>query len=95
LLARVYPRASGDPALVYHYDPETGAFTLTAKGRAGDPPTVVFIPSEVRGSLAILGTAAPETQTGREGSRLVTVMPSGGTFSISIAPAPLVLSGCG
>ena len=95
LLARVYPRASGDPALVYHYDPETGAFTLTAKGRAGDPPTVVFIPSEVRGSLAILGTAAPETQTGQEGSRLVTVMPSGGPFSISIAPAPLVLSGCG
>ena len=95
LLARVYPRASGDPGLIYHYDPETGAFTLTANGRAGDPPTVVFIPSEVRGSLAILGTAATETQTGREGSRLVTVMPSGGTFSISIAPAPLVLSGCG
>ena len=95
LLARVYPRASGDPALVYHYDPDTGAFALTANGRAGDPPTVVFIPSEVRGSVAVSGTAAPETETGPDGSRLVTASPSGGPFSITVAAAPLVLSGCG
>ena len=95
LLARVYPQASGDPALVYHFDPETGGFTLSGNGRAGDPPTVVFIPSEVRGSLAVSGAAPPEAETRPDGSRLVTAAPSGGPFSIAVAPAPLVLSGCG
>jgi endoglycosylceramidase len=95
LLARVYPRASGDPGLVYHYDPDNGGFTLTAKGPAGGTPTVVFIPPEVRGSVAVSGTAMPETTTGADGSRLLTASPSGGQFSISVAPAPLVLSGCG
>ena len=95
LLARVYPRASSDPGLVYHYDPDTGGFRLTASGRAGDPPTVVFIPAEVRGSLAVSGTAEPETETSPEGGRLITVSPSGGRFSIVVAPAPLVLAGCG
>jgi endoglycosylceramidase len=95
LLARVYPRASGDPALVYHYDPDTGAFALSATGRAGDPPTVVFIPPEVRGSVAVSGTASPKTETGVDGSRVVTASPSGGRFSITVAPAALSLSGCG
>ena len=95
LLARVYPRASGDPSLSYHYDPDTGAFLLTATGRAADPPTVVFIPSEVRGSVAVSGTALPETEMAPDGSRLVTASPSGGPFSITVAAAPLVLSGCG
>ncbi len=95
LLARVYPRAAGDPALIYHYDPDTGAFLLTATGRAGDPPTVVFIPSEVRGSVAVSGTALPETEMAPDGSRLVIASPSGGPFSITVAAAPLVPSGCG
>lgn len=95
LLARVYPRASGDPGLVYHYDPDTGGFTLTANGPAGGPPTVVFIPPEVRGSVAVSGTAVPETTTGADGSRLLTASPLGGPFSISVAPAPLGLTGCG
>src|SRR5260221_762139 len=95
LLARVNPRAKADPGPVYHFDQEPGAFTLTANGRAGDPPTVVFIPSEVRGSLAIFGAAAPETQKDQDGSRLVTVMPFGGPFSIVVAPAPIVLAACG
>jgi len=95
LLARVYPLASGDPSLSYHYDPDTGGFTLTANGRAGDPSTVVFIPAEVRGSVGISGTAAAEAQTRQDSSRVVTAVPSGGQFSITVAAAPLVLSGCG
>ena len=94
LLARVYPRASGDPALNYHYDPDTGGFTLTANGRAGDPPTIVFIPPEVQGPVAVSG-AAPEKVTGADGSRVVTASPSGGPFSIAVAPAPLAFSDCG
>jgi endoglycosylceramidase len=94
LLARVYPRASGDPGLRYHYEPDTGGFRLTGNGRAGDPPTVVFIPFQVRGSVAVSGTAEPETTSGVDGSRLVTASPSGGPFSIAVAPSALALSGC-
>ncbi len=95
LLARVYPRASSDPHLSYHYDADTGSFTLKAHARAGDPPTVVSIPPEVRGSVAVSGAAAPETQTSPDGSRLVTVSPFGGAFSIVVAAAPPILAGCG
>jgi endoglycosylceramidase len=95
LLARVYPRASSDPNLRYHYDSDTGAFTLSAHGHAGDPPTVVSIPPEVRGTVAVSGTAGPVTETDSDGSRLVAVTPSGGPLSIVVAPAPLVLAGCG
>ncbi|HEV2030221.1 MAG TPA: cellulase family glycosylhydrolase [Candidatus Dormibacteraeota bacterium] len=95
LLARVYPRASSDPHPEYHYDSDTGAFTLSAHGHAGDPPTVVYIPPEVRGAVAISGTAAAVTDTSPDGGRLVTVTPSGGPFSIAVGPAPLVLVGCG
>ena len=95
LLARVYPRASSDPNLSYHYDSATGGFTLTAHARAGDAPTVVSIPPEVRGSVTVSGAGAPETQTNPDGSRLLTALPSGGTLSITVAPAPPVLGGCG
>jgi endoglycosylceramidase len=95
LLARVYPRASSDPHLSYHYDAGTGSFALNGHARAGDPPTVISIPPEVRGSVTVSGTAPPDTQRGADGSRLVTVSPSGGTFSIVVAAAPPVLSGCG
>jgi endoglycosylceramidase len=95
LLARVYPRASSDPRVVYHYDAVTGSFTLSGHARSGDGPTVVSIPPEVRGAVAVSGAAAPETQTSSDGNRLVTVAPSGGAFSIVVAPAPLVLTGCG
>jgi hypothetical protein len=95
LLARVYPRASSDPKLSYHYDSATGAFTLHANGRPGDAPTVVSIPPEVKGSIAVSGTDAPATEIGPDGSRLVSVTPSGGAFSITVAAAPLALTGCG
>ena len=95
LLARVYPRASSDPNLSYHYDSATGGFSLTAIGRAGDAATVVSIPPEVRGSVTVSGAGPPETQTNPDGNRLVTASPSGGAFSITVAPAPPVLGGCG
>jgi hypothetical protein len=95
LLARVYPRASSDPHVTYHYDADTGSFTLSAHARAGDPPTVVSIPPEVRGSVTVSGTTPPDTQTASDGSRLVTASPSGGAFSIAVAPAPLLMAGCG
>src|SRR5260370_39102835 len=43
LLARVYPRASADPKLSYHYDARTGAFTLDGLGRAGNAPTIGYV----------------------------------------------------
>ena len=95
LLARVYPRASSDPHVSYHYDADTGSFTLGAQARAGDPATVVSIPPEVRGSVAVSGAAPPETQTSSDGSRLVSVSPSGGPFTIMVNAAPLVPAGCG
>jgi endoglycosylceramidase len=95
LLARVYPRASSDPHLSYHYDSDTGAFTLSAHGHAGDPPTVVYIPPEVTGAVAVLGTATPVMDTRTDGSRILAVTPSGGPFSIAVAAAPPILVGCG
>ena len=95
LLARVYPRASSDPELAYHYDPATGAFTLSAQGHAGDPATVISIPSEVTGEVTASGTDGPVTQTSPDGSRLVSVTPAGGHFSITVQPAQLALAGCG
>lgn len=56
LLARVYPVASSDANLTYHYDPDTGGFTLAASGNAAAPATVVYIPPKVRGSVAASGT---------------------------------------
>jgi hypothetical protein len=34
-------------------------------------------------------------ETSPDGSRLVTVTPSGGPLAIVVAPAPLALAGCG
>lgn len=95
LLARVYPRASTDPNLSYHYDSATGGFTLTAYGRPGDAATVVSIPPEVKGAVAVSGAEAPVSEIGPDGSRIVTVTPSGGPFSITVAASQLALTGCG
>lgn len=94
LLARVYPLASSDPKLAYHYDPGSGAFTLSGNGRAGDPPTAVIIPAEVTGEVSVSGAGLSATATGADGSRLLTVSPSGGAFSVRVMPAPLKLTGC-
>ncbi|HVS48385.1 MAG TPA: cellulase family glycosylhydrolase [Candidatus Dormibacteraeota bacterium] len=95
LLARVYPRAASDPHVSYHYNADNGSFTLSAHARAGEPPTVVSIPPEVRGSVAVSGAATPVTDTSPDGNRLITVTPSGGSFSIKVEAAPPVFVGCG
>jgi endoglycosylceramidase len=94
-LARVYPQASADPKLNYHYDSDTGAFILGAQGRSGDAPTVVYIPREVTGRVSAAGGLMDESvHANPDGSRLVTVSPSGGDFSITVAAAPLSLTSC-
>jgi endoglycosylceramidase len=95
LFARVYPRASADRSLTYHYDTDTGAFTLQGHGHAADPPTLVYVPPEVTGQISSAGAAAtPSIAVNPDGSRLVTVVPSGGAFSVAVAPATLALTGC-
>ena len=94
-LARVYPRASADRKLTFHYDSETGAFTLQARGQPGDPPTVVYLPRQVTGEVTVFGALSDRSvTTNGDGSRVVTTTPSGGAFSIAVAPAPLALTGC-
>ena len=94
-LARVYPRASADANLTYHYDSSSGAFTLRAHGRTGDSPTVVYIPHQVTGQVTGGGGLANlAITTSSDGSRLVTASPAGGDFSIAVAAAPLSLTGC-
>ena len=95
LLARVYPRSSADPNISYHYDSDTGAFTLRAQGRSGDAPTVVYIPREVTGAVMAAGGLTNETvDVNPDGSRLVTASATGGAFSIAVAAAPLSPTRC-
>jgi endoglycosylceramidase len=95
LLARVYPLATPDPNLSYHYDPGNGAFSLQARGRPGDSPTLLYIPREVKGQVATAGAIADQSvRANSDGSRLVSTSPSGGEFSITVSPAPLSLTSC-
>jgi endoglycosylceramidase len=96
LLARVYPRASADSALTYHFDSDTGAFTLQAQGISGDAPTTVYIPREVTGQVGVTGRSAGSAAitVNPDGSRLVTVAPAGGDFAITVTAAPLSLASC-
>jgi len=94
LLARVYPRASADPSLRYHYDAGTGAFLLQARGNPGDPATIVFIPPEVTGQVTSSGSGSRSIDAAGDGTRLVTIAPSGGAFSVAVSAAPLALTGC-
>ena len=94
LLARVYPRVSADPNLSYHYDSASGAFSLTATSRSGDPETIVYIPAEVRGEASTQGAAQGSISMNPDGSRIVTASPTGGSFRVSVAPEPLALTGC-
>jgi len=94
LLARVYPRATADPKLSYHYDASTGAFKLQASGRPGDAPTIVYVPQEATGDVSTTGGASESESTDIYGGRTVTVSPSGGAFSVAVAPAPPSLTTC-
>jgi len=94
LLARAYPRATADPQVTFHYDSDTGAFSLSATGRAGDAPTIVYVPAENGGAIAISGAAASSTETAQDGSRIVTASPTGGQFGVTVAAGQIRLSGC-
>jgi hypothetical protein len=95
ILARVYPRASADPRLSYRYDPATGAFSLSALGRAGDPQTIVGVPAEVTGEVSSSGAVQVTISSDLDGTRTVAGTPTGGSFTISVAAASLALHGCG
>jgi len=94
LLAMVYPLASADPSITFHYDPATGAFRLSGQGRQGDAPTVIAIPAEVTGALTSAGAIAVTSAPAFDGGRLVTATPSGGAYTVAVAAAPLALRGC-
>ncbi|MGH7764782.1 MAG: glycoside hydrolase family 5 protein [Candidatus Dormibacteraceae bacterium] len=95
MLAEVYPVASADPAVVYDYDSGSGAFALSAKGRPGDGATLVTIPPEVTGAVSSSGAVLASVSALPDGGRLVSALPRGGDFSISVAPAQIALRGCG
>jgi hypothetical protein len=95
LLARVYPRASADPNLSYHYEAATGAFSLKATGKDGDPPTQVYFPPQVTAFVSAGGAIRSSLlTTNADRSRLLDVNPSGGPFSVSVAAGRLDLKGC-
>jgi hypothetical protein len=94
LLARAYPRATPAIRLAFHHDSSNGGFDLHAVGRAGDPPTIVYVPSEVAGKVTIGGGARGIVIDQSDGSRMVLVTTGGGPFDVDIAAAPLALSAC-
>jgi endoglycosylceramidase len=94
-LARAYPRVTADPSAIFHYDQADGSFTMRAFGRSGDPATVVYVPREVTGNVSSTGAVSlAVTADEKDGSRLAVANPTGGRFTIQIAPAPLQLRGC-
>ena len=94
LLARVYPRTTADRNLTFHYDPSEGSFALHAHGSARDPSMVVYIPPEVTGQVTLQGAVRGVVTHAADGSRLVLASPTGGMFTLDVAPAPLQLTGC-
>lgn len=96
MLARVYPEASSDPNLTYSYDSANGYFTMSANGRFGDPATVIVVPSDVTGAVTVAGSIAgePSIVMTNDGGRAVTVYPGGGSFTVSVAAAPLAPFSC-
>lgn len=93
-LARVYPRITADGNLTFKYDSSDGSFELHATGRPGDAPTVVYVPSEVNGSVNVSGAANGSVSEEPDGSRLIEALPTGGAFAVFVSAAPLALKGC-
>ena len=95
MLASPYPKATADRAVAFHYDSSNGAFRLQATGIPGDPTTVVYVPKEVAGEITSSGGASLVVASdSADGSRLAFATPTGGSFAVEIAPAPLRLRGC-
>ncbi len=94
LLVRVYPRATADPTETYGYDSSDGRFTMRARGKRGDPSTVVYVPPEVTGQITSGGAVHLAVSQNNDGSRMILASPTDGDFVIAVAPAPLSLTGC-
>ena len=87
-LARPTVLAAAGSSLKYSYDPATGGFVLRATAAASNAlATRVLVPKEVAGAISQPSTALPD------GSRLVSFTPTG-TYTLTIARAPLKLFGC-
>ncbi len=88
LLARPTVLAGVGTGLNYAYDPGSGAFSLSATAPSGNAlATQVLIPKEVAGAVSQPSTALAD------GSRMVSFVPAG-AYTLTIAPAPLNLTGC-
>jgi len=93
-LASVYPRASADVGAAFSFDSADGGFIMRARGRSGDPPTVVYVPREVTGTIAGGGSVQIGVTPDPAGGRIVLAAPTGGTFTISVAAATAALTPC-
>jgi len=88
LLARPTVLAAVGTGLRYGYDPNTGAFTLSATARVGNGlATQVLVPRQIAGTINRASVALPD------GGRIVIFVPSG-AYTLTVAAAPLHLSGC-
>ena len=88
LLARPTVLAAVGSNLRYSYDPATGAFRLTATAAGNNLlATRILVPREIVGATSL--ASAPLA----DGGRTVDFVPAG-SYTLTIAPAPLRLSGC-
>ncbi|MBO0686487.1 MAG: hypothetical protein J2P45_25345, partial [Candidatus Dormibacteraeota bacterium] len=95
LLARVYPEAVSGGQVDERYDPSSGAFWMSASAGRGAAETLVVVPPEVTGVPRVAGAArlaGVEKTSG--GGRVLHVRPQGGSYSVTVSPAPLELRGC-
>lgn len=96
LLARVYPEAIAGEQVDERYDPASGGFRMSASAGRGAADTLVVVPPEVTGNVRVAGAARLDrVEKTPGGGRLLYVRPQGGTYSITVSPAPLALRGCG
>jgi hypothetical protein len=54
----------------------------------------VYVPGEVTGQVTIGGAAYGVVSQETDGSRLILASPTGGSYVVAVAPAPLALAGC-
>jgi hypothetical protein len=74
--------------LKYAYDPASGAFSLSATAANGNQlATQLLVPKEVAGTISQPSVSFPD------GTKIVSFVPSG-PYTLTIAPAPLSLTGC-
>ena len=68
---------------------------MHASATAIDPPTVVVIPPEVIGAISTSGSVVRLTVETRENqTRVATIYPGGGDFTVTVNPLPMRLTGC-